>query len=182
MSISKRKKRNRLRGYTTHGYGSMKKHRGSGHRGGTGNAGTGKRADSKKPAIWKGERYFGKHGFKRKNSLHIEAVNIEYLEQNFGKLGADIKLKEFGFDKLIGGGKPSRAYNIVVDYASKGAIEKIEKAGGKVTLKAPTAPKEKPIVAVKKPKPIEDEEEEPKEVKQPAKAKPKKPEAAEESE
>ena len=67
MVVNKRKKSTRQRAGTTHGYGSMKKHRGAGHRGGRGASGTGKRADSKKPSIWKQTDYFGKHGFKKKN-------------------------------------------------------------------------------------------------------------------
>ena len=53
MTYNKRKKNTRMRGGTTHGYGSMKKNRGAGNRGGRGNAGSGKRADSKKPKIYK---------------------------------------------------------------------------------------------------------------------------------
>ncbi len=48
MAINKQKKNVRQRGTKTHGYGSMKKHRGAGHRGGRGNAGSGKRGDKKR--------------------------------------------------------------------------------------------------------------------------------------
>ena len=65
MTVNKRSKNTRQRGHTTHGWGSMKKHRGKGHQGGAGMAGSGKRADSKKPSIWKDKRYFGKFGFIR---------------------------------------------------------------------------------------------------------------------
>ena len=53
MVLNKRKKNSRMRGNTTHGYGSMKKNRGAGNRGGRGMAGSGKRADQKKPTILK---------------------------------------------------------------------------------------------------------------------------------
>ena len=60
MVAKKRKKNTRQRAGTTHGWGSMKKHRGKGNKGGAGMAGTGKRGDAKKPAIWKNKKYFGK--------------------------------------------------------------------------------------------------------------------------
>ncbi len=132
MAYVKRKKSTRFRGNTTHGYGSMKKNRGSGHRGGVGRAGTGKRSDTKKPNIWKFKNYFGKHGFKRKNSFKINAVNIAYLEEKFKE--SEINLADHGFNKLLGNGQPSRKYKLKVEFASKSAIEKIEKAGGKVIL------------------------------------------------
>jgi large subunit ribosomal protein L15 len=133
MGYLKRKKSTRFRGNTTHGYGSMKKHRGAGHRGGVGRAGTGKRADSKKPNVWKLPKYMGKHGFRRKNSFKISAVNIAYLEEKFNEL--EINLGEHGFNKLLGNGKPTRKYKLKVDFASRTAIEKIVKAGGTVELK-----------------------------------------------
>ena len=53
MVVNKRKKFSRQRGGHTHGWGSKKKHRGSGNRGGKGMGGTGKRADQVKTLIWK---------------------------------------------------------------------------------------------------------------------------------
>ena len=56
-----------MRGTSSHGWGSKKKHRGAGHRGGKGMAGSGKRADQKKPTILNlyGNDYYGKKGFRR---------------------------------------------------------------------------------------------------------------------
>jgi large subunit ribosomal protein L15 len=51
MTTHRRKKNVKQRGSKTHGWGSMKKHRGAGNRGGRGKAGTGKRGDQKKPTI-----------------------------------------------------------------------------------------------------------------------------------
>src|SRR3989344_3531548 len=143
MTVNKRKKNSRQRGYKTHGYGSMKKHRGSGHRGGKGMAGTGKRADSKKPSIWK-ERYFGKYGFVSKNVEDIKAVNIKYLDENILKFPQDavkreddflsVDLEKLGFDKLLSNGQVTKKYKIKVPYASKKAIEKIKSNGGEVIL------------------------------------------------
>jgi large subunit ribosomal protein L15 len=143
MTINKRKKVSRLRGNTTHGWGSMKKNRGSGNRGGKGNAGSGKRSDSKKPSIWSG-KYFGKHGFTSKNTKCIKATNINYLEENLLKLTKDsankengfysIDLKKLGFDKLLSKGKVTNKYKVKVQFASKKAVEKLKAGGGEVIL------------------------------------------------
>ena len=143
-----RKKNTRMRGSVTHGYGSMKKHRGAGSRGGRGNAGSGKRGDAKKPtfrAIL--GRELGRFGFSNATSrIKINPVNIYYLENSFDQLKAKgyikdnkgifkIDLSKLGFNKLLATGKPSRSYEITVDFASVSAIEKIKSAGGKVNVK-----------------------------------------------
>ena len=145
MVIYKRKKNTRQRGSHTHGWGSKKKHRGSGHRGGRGMAGTGKRADTKKPSIW-GERYFGKFGFKKKGiKKEIKPVNIVYFEENLDKLLSKkliekendkyiIDLKKLGFNKLLGKGKLTKKFIITADYASKHVVEEIKNAGGEVII------------------------------------------------
>jgi large subunit ribosomal protein L15 len=142
MRTHKKSKKAKMRAHTTFGFGSKKKHRGHGHRGGAGNAGTGKRSDSKKPSIWGQERYFGKFGFKTKNPLCLKTVSIAVIEGYIHKFpsaketkqGIELDLGKEGYDKLLGNGKPTKAYLIKVDYASKGAKEKIEKAGGQLTL------------------------------------------------
>jgi len=143
MTVNKRKKVSRYRGSMTHGGGSKKKRRGAGNRGGKGMAGTGKRADSKKPSVW-GERYFGKHGFKSKNSQNIKSVNIDFLEEHMLKLPKDavskendfysIDLEKIGFNKLLSKGNVTNKYKIKVPYASKKTVEKIKKSGGEVIL------------------------------------------------
>ncbi len=141
----RRKKNSRQRGSKTHGWGSMKKHRGAGHRGGRGNAGTGKRGDAKKPEIWKNTKYFGKYGFKS-ISKPAKALNIAYLEQKFDTLiakgllkkegdGFTIDFAELKCDKLLGAGAPSHKYLIKVEEASAKAVEKIKSKGGSVSLK-----------------------------------------------
>ncbi|MEM2121573.1 MAG: uL15 family ribosomal protein [Candidatus Woesearchaeota archaeon] len=145
MVRKKRKKVVKLRGSHTHGFGSKKKHRGSGNKGGYGMAGTGKRADQKKPSIWK-ERYFGKRGFKsikQKKKLFSKAVNIEFLneklpvlvEKGIAKKENDlykINLKELGYNKLLSKGTPTVKYFIECEEATEKAIKKIEEKGGKV--------------------------------------------------
>lgn len=148
MVIRRKKKAVRLRGNTTHGYGSMKKNRGAGNRGGRGMAGSGKKADQKKPSIWKNKKYFGKHGFKKKGLKEkINPINVRLLEEQLGvfeKTGNvkkegdvySIDLEKIGYNKLLGSGKATKKMKITVAYASKGSIEKIKSAGGEVTVKS----------------------------------------------
>ncbi len=145
MVARKRSKSSRYRGFQTHGWGAKKKHRGSGNRGGFGNAGTGKRADQKKTAIWK-EKYFGKSGFiMHGQKTEISAINIQDLQKNLDKMVSEKKIKKesdkfiidlnsLGYNKLLGKGIAKSKMHITADFASAGAIEKIEQAGGKVIL------------------------------------------------
>lgn len=142
MTINKRKKNSRQRGSHTHGWGSKKKHRGSGHKGGVGMAGSGKRADSKKPSLWK-EDYFGKHGFISKRKKYIKAINIWQIEEKINLWLQENKIKKendafvidlegLGFNKLLSSGIVKNKFRIKTPYASKNAVEKIRQAGGEV--------------------------------------------------
>jgi len=145
MTVNKRKKNSRQRGSWTHGWGEKKKHRGAGSRGGRGMAGTGKRGDAKKPSIWK-ERYFGKFGFVSRKKIKIVSQNLEFLEKNAEKLVAKklvskegdhyvVDSKKLKFNKLLGKGKLTKKFKIDVPYASKKAIDSVQKAGGIVNCK-----------------------------------------------
>ena len=145
MVMRKRGKMSRHRGSHTHGYGAMKKHRGSGNKGGKGNAGSGKRADSKKPSIWANKDYFGKYGFVNVTRNEQKTINIRDIEERLDRYLAEQKitvaknvytvdLSSWGVDKLLGTGKASHSFMVTVVAASRQAIEKIEAAGGKVTL------------------------------------------------
>jgi large subunit ribosomal protein L15 len=131
MSLKKkRKKSSRMHGSTTHGTGGMKKARGSGHRGGVGMAGTGKRADHKKSLIMNmGEKYFGSTGLKAKPK-NYNVVNVSDLE----KLANGKKELKLDTYKILGNGEIKVALTIQAHSASKSAISKIKKAGGKVIL------------------------------------------------
>ena len=147
MTVNRRKKSNRHRGHSTHGWGSMKKHRGKGHQGGAGMAGTGKRADSKKPSVWNDTEYFGKHGFISKSRTpDMNPINVGYIEMHINNLVSsnkatkekdsyNVDLAKIGYNKLLGSGRVSMKLNITVDYASKSAIDKVKEAGGQVTVK-----------------------------------------------
>ncbi len=139
MTTNKRKKNSRQRASHTHGWGSMKKHRGSGHKGGAGMAGTGKRADSKKPSIWK-EKYFGRKGFNTHNKKPIIPINVSYIEEHIGKLATQengnyiIDLSKTEYNKLLGKGKATKKMIITVQSASKKAIDTVKKSGGEVKI------------------------------------------------
>jgi len=148
MTVNKNKKVRKQRGYSSHGYGARKKHRGAGSRGGRGMAGSGRRADQKKPTILNiyGPDYFKKTGFKSKVVRHIKPINIEALEQMFDELLASKKIKEekgfyvinledIGFNKLLGKGKASKKFMIHATAASAKAAEKIRALGGDVITK-----------------------------------------------
>jgi len=133
MTVNRRKKLSRYRGYSTHGYGSKKKGRGAGNRGGRGMAGTGKRAQQKKPGLLKeNPDYFGKYGFKRPQMYKKDdrIINIKDLPEK-----QEVNLTELGYSKLLSEGIPKLRYNITVSNCSKKAKEKIEKAGGQVITK-----------------------------------------------
>lgn len=145
MVYHKRKKNSRQRGSMTHGWGSKKKHRGSGNRGGKGMAGTGKRNDSKKPMIWKDKHYFGKRGFASHTAKETIAINAGYISTHIEKLHESkialledgtytIDLKAAGYTKLLGKGKVGVKLKLIIDSASPKAVEAVEKAGGSVTI------------------------------------------------
>lgn len=136
MVWRKRKKVRKMRGSKTHGWGAMKKHRGSGNRGGKGRAGSGKRADSKKPRYWSEPLPKGFVSIKKLKLLSKQnCINIEDVVKKFPK-EKNIDLTEKGYDKLLGKGRISKGIEIKVRNASKIAIEKIESAGGKVLLQS----------------------------------------------
>ena len=57
------------------------------------------------------------------------AINLNQLNKF---LKTDIDLKKKGYDKLLGKGKVTKKYNIIVKSFSKKAKEKIEKLGGTI--------------------------------------------------
>jgi len=146
MSLNRRKKAIKFRGHHTHGYGSKKKHRGSGHQGGVGMAGTGKKADQKKTKVWKDKKYFGRHGFRSKGAVKISPVNLFYIETHLDLLVKNgvakkegdaykIDIKDLKCNKLLGSGNVTKKYLITADYASAAAVAKVQEAKGTVTVK-----------------------------------------------
>jgi len=146
MTTHKRTKVTRMRGSKTHGHGIGAKHnKGKGNRGGCGNAGSGKRSDCKKPSSDLDPHYFGKYGFKKKNAVIVNGVNLSYFEEKLSKLAAEhlieekagaynIDLSKLGYNKLLGSGYISKKCIFTADYAAANAVEKVKKAGGDVIL------------------------------------------------
>ena len=119
-----------------------KKGRGAGLRGGRGNAGCHK---TKRIMYERVGRVWGAHGFNRHQTVVManSAINLKVLEENASewvdqgsatKKGKTISidLKKMGYDKLLGTGVPSQAYNITISAASAKAVEKVEAAGGEI--------------------------------------------------
>jgi large subunit ribosomal protein L15 len=137
MKLKKRKKNSRIRGARTCGYGFRQKHKGHGNDGGRGMSGSGKRADQKKQkglmiAYKAGfETYFGKRGFTSASKAvnKIDAINLRDVKLRFGHQ-SKIELKKH---KILGEGEGFKAI-IEARAASATAIEKMEKAGGKIII------------------------------------------------
>jgi len=74
------------------------------------------------------------------NALNIKTLDLtieDLTQKNIAtKTGTTytINMKDLNIQKLLGRGEVNNKINITVDKASKRAIEKIESAGGKVTL------------------------------------------------
>jgi len=144
-----------MRGTRTQGYGRVGQHRKAGQRAGKGKTTQWKK--SKKSYYLKQKELgfpdpdwdFGKKGFKRPqdvrriyrvNTLNIKDLDLkieDLTQKNIAtKTGTTytINMKDLNVQKILGRGEINNKINITVDKASKRAIEKIESAGGKVTL------------------------------------------------
>jgi large subunit ribosomal protein L15 len=126
------------RGSSGHGWGHKKKHRGAGSRGGKGNAGSGKRADTKKPTIINkyGTANLARRGFVVPDRKEYQSLNLKDLNAlvDSGKIKNEVNLKELGYKKILGTGQLQTPLKIIVELASKSAIEKVKNAGGEVIL------------------------------------------------
>jgi large subunit ribosomal protein L15 len=137
MKTHKRKKSSRLRGSRTAGYGFRQKHKGHGNKGGFGMAGAGKRADHKKQYAKnldkKKGQYFGKQGFTSRGTAKkkYDKINLSDIKANFFKKNGD-KIDLSGY-KILGDGEGFKA-EIMAKSASASAIEKMQKAGGRLIL------------------------------------------------
>ncbi|MBN2102075.1 MAG: uL15 family ribosomal protein [Candidatus Aenigmarchaeota archaeon] len=137
------KRVNRFRGSRTHGCGSHKKRRGAGSRGGRGM--TGAKAHRFVKFLKEKPGHIGKYGFTSHVSQNLKTINLCELERLADRLGIkEVKLKEMGYDKLLGKGKLSRPFTVHVDFISSKAREKVETAGGKAIVPEPEPEKTKP--------------------------------------
>ncbi|MFW9896087.1 MAG: uL15m family ribosomal protein [Candidatus Thorarchaeota archaeon] len=149
------KKVQKTRGQRTRGYGRVGQHRKTGQRAGRGKTTQWKK--SKKSYYLKQKELgfpdpdwdLGKRGFKRPQDINriykVNVINVKDLDLKIDSLVLDkkatksgnsynIDLNEINVQKLLGKGEINRSMNISVNKASKRAIEKIEAAGGKITL------------------------------------------------
>ncbi|MDH3352947.1 MAG: uL15 family ribosomal protein [Nanoarchaeota archaeon] len=138
VKTHKRTKNSRIRGARTVGWGFRQKHKGHGNKGGFGMAGTGKRGDHKKQTALesdtrKKKRYFGKQGVTSRGTAikKYEKINLSDIKANFFKKDGD-KI-DFSKHKILGHGDGFKA-EIKALAATASAIEKMEKAGGKIIL------------------------------------------------
>jgi len=144
-----------MRGRRTHGYGKVGQHRKTGQRAGRGKTTQWKK--SKKSYYLKQKELgfpdpdweFGKKGFKRPQDIvriyHVNTINIKDLDQKIDNFVLNnkatksgntynVNLNEINVQKVLGRGEINKVINITVNKASQKAIEKIEAAGGKITL------------------------------------------------
>jgi len=144
------KKIRKMRGTRTCGYGRVGQHRKTGQRAGRGKTTQWKK--SKRSLYLKQKELgfpdpdwiMGKKGFKRPQDMvrlsKVNSINVKDLDyriENIAKKSADtynINLNDINIQKLLGRGQINKKINLSVNKASKRAIEKIEAAGGKVTL------------------------------------------------
>ena len=148
-----------MRGRRTNGYGKVGQHRKSGQRVGRGKTTQWKKSmksyylKQKELGFPDPDWDMGKKGFKRPQDLiriyQVNTINVKDLDQNIEDLTQDnkaiksgntfnINLNDINIQKILGKGEINKSINISVNKASKRAVEKIEKAGGKITLLAKT--------------------------------------------
>ena len=116
---------------------------------GRGMKGTKSRSGGKLPTMFSGDSlpYYRKArslgGFKNRNSIVYQVVNLSDINAAFDD-GKKVTIKQLlkkglvrknNLVKLLGNGKIEKKIELTVNAASKTAIQKIEKAGGKVTIK-----------------------------------------------
>jgi len=145
------------RGTRVIGYGRVGQHRKAGQRAGKGKT-TGWKKSKKSYYLKQKELGFPdpdwaklgiKGGFKRPQDINriyrVNTMNIKDLDTNIEKYSQrtkasksgstyTINLNDLNIQKILGRGEVSKPINVTVNKASKRAIEKIEAAGGKVSL------------------------------------------------
>jgi len=132
IKTHKRQKSSRIRGGKTCGWGFRQKHKGTGNRGGVGMSGSGAHKRQKIREAATGA-YFGKQGATSRGTKvkKYDKINLDDIKLNFFKKAGD-KLDFSGY-KILGEGVGFNA-EISAKSASKSAIEKMNKAGGKIIL------------------------------------------------
>ncbi len=149
----------KYRGTRLVGYGTQGQHRKTGQRAGRGK--TTQWNASMKSYYFKQKELgfpdpdwdFGKKGFKRPQDMvriyKVNAINVKDLDLKLDDLVQDnkasksgntysVNLEKLNIQKILGRGELNKKINITVKSASQKAIEKVQSAGGKVTLLSKT--------------------------------------------
>jgi large subunit ribosomal protein L15 len=155
IMVKFRKRTRKLRGSRTVGYGKIGQHRGKGQRVGKGKTTHWKKSlwsyyqKQKKLGFPDPDWIKGSIGFHRPPDMvrlyRVNAINVKdldnridlYVQENKASKSGNsysINLGEINIQKLLGRGDISKPINISVKKASERAVQKIEAAGGKVTL------------------------------------------------
>ena len=140
-------KAKKMRGNHTHGRGK-KAGRGAGLKGGRGRAGANKHRYLQLQLLGGKHEHtaakpWGRIGFKyrsRDGNPKPETVNVGELAVRFPGM-AIIDLEAEGIGKLLGSGPITHKLTITVDQASPGAIQKVQAAGGSITVLTPAVVK-----------------------------------------
>ena len=140
---------------------------GKGRYAGRGNKGQGQLAGWSAPAIFEGGgtpliRRIPKRGFNNSHARIVKAVNVESLEQAFAP-GADVTpdtVRTAGLAsgiweqlKVLGNGTVTKALKVSAHHFSAQAREKIEAAGGTVTVLPGPAPVKRNVKKASRKKP-----------------------------
>lgn len=140
---------------------------GKGRYAGRGNKGQGQLAGWSAPAIFEGGgmpliRRIPKRGFNNSHARIVKAVNVESLEQAFAS-GADVTpdtVRTAGLAsgiweqlKVLGNGTVTKALKVSAHHFSAQAREKIEAAGGTVTVLPGPAPVKRNVKKASRKKP-----------------------------
>ncbi len=149
------KKIRKMRGSRTCGYGRVGQHRGHGQVVGKGLTAQWKKSlysyylKQKRLGFPNPAWIHGSHGFKRPQDMvrieKINTMNIKDLDLQIDRLVQEniatksgntysINLDDLNIQKVLGRGEVNKKLNITVKKASKGALEKVEEAGGKIVL------------------------------------------------
>ena len=126
------------RGSRTQGWGRVGQHRRTGSKG--------RRNPGRHKALWSyvikyEPDYYGKCGFTSPKSLRqkVNVINVGNLDGIAAKFSVEkekgkyfLDLEDLGYTKLLGTGRITKPLVVKVPAYSKSAIEKVEKAGGKV--------------------------------------------------
>jgi large subunit ribosomal protein L15 len=149
------KKIRKMRGVRTSGYGRVGQHRKKGQRAGSGKTTQWKKSKrsyylkQKELGFPDPDWIIGKKGFKRPQDMvrlsRVNTLNIKDLDKKIETLVQEekatksgntytINLNDINIQKILGRGQIKKQINVSVKKASKKSIEKVEAAGGKVTL------------------------------------------------